>query len=146
MVVQRQPESGPLFEQDWEGLVAAAEDAGRRAAHELADSRDPRELAAAGEVELRVGPSESPVAGWLLRTGRGRPDDSGSGILVDFAVRPDELGPGTSAEQKARSPLVRETYARAYCAVLAEEAGAVAETHVVEGGGDREPPVQATAG
>ncbi|QUH00645.1 hypothetical protein HUO13_07285 [Saccharopolyspora erythraea] len=126
--------------------MAAAEDAGRRAARELAGSRDARDLAAAGEVELRVGPSESPIAAWLLRTGRACPGDSGSEVLVDFAVEAEELGPVSSAEQKARSPLVREAYARAYCAVLAEEAGAVAETRLVPGGGDRQPPVRATAG
>lgn len=78
---------------------------------------------------MNVGPSGSPLAAWLWCSRRAvhSSDDTAS---IEVALDDTGIPPASSAGCKASSLLVRQAYASAYCTVLAEEAGAVAERHV----------------
>ncbi|RCW44599.1 hypothetical protein DFQ14_104188 [Halopolyspora algeriensis] len=115
---------------EWEDLVIAAESAGRQSARELAQRCTPWELGRTGQVWVRVQPDDSPVAMWLRSTGRsnteiGHPDEQGALVAITPTVR--DLAPANSPVSKARSLLVRRAYAEAYCTVLVQEAGVIAE-------------------
>lgn len=114
-----------LSQGDWEDLVIAAESAGRQSARELAQRCTPWELGRTGQVWVRVQPADSPVATWLYCTGRSTLDEQGA--LVVITPEAGELASAGSPESKARSLLVRRAYAEAYCTVLVQEAGVMAE-------------------
>lgn len=115
---------------EWEDLVVAAESAGRRSARELAQRCTPWELGRTGQVWVRVQPDDSPVAMWLRSTGRSSTETSHSdeqGALVTISPTARDLASTGSPVSKARSLLVRRAYAEAYCTVLVQEAGVIAE-------------------
>lgn len=113
------------FEEDWHHIVLAAESAGRHSARELARHCSSWELGRTGRVWVRVRPPGSSLATWLCETGRGTVD--GSGVFVDVVPSARELLPAMATVVKARSLLVRRACAAACCAVLVQEAGAVAD-------------------
>ena len=119
-----------LSEGDWEELVIASDAAGRLAARELALRYNADELARQGTVKVSVGPAASPLVAWLVCTGRAAraPDDT-----AEFTVELTEadIQPSASPNRKARSLLVRQAYAAAFCTTLTEEAGALAESRTV---------------
>lgn len=126
-----------LCDCDWDELVRAADEAGLRAARELAERCRPRELGRPGSARVRIEPVSSPVASWLHQHGHAWRSADGSAVLVPMRVRPEDLGATADAAAKAASVLTRRAYADAYCAVLAEEAGVTATPEIEP---DRLPP------
>ncbi len=119
------PNDSVLSHEDWEDLVVAAESAGRQSARELAQRCTTWELGRTGQVWVQVQPAESPVASWLYSTGRSIRDDRGA--LVSISLSPHDFPSTSTPVTKARSLLVRRAYAEAYCNVLVQEAGVIAE-------------------
>ncbi len=110
-----------VVESDWEQLVIAAEGAGRHSGRELARQCTTWELGRTGQVWVRVRPHDSPAGTWLLSTVRAHSHETG--VLVP--ITPDKQDLASTA--KARSLLVCRAYAAAYCAVLVQEAGVLAD-------------------
>ncbi|MBA8824490.1 citrate lyase beta subunit [Saccharopolyspora lacisalsi] len=110
-----------VVESDWEQLVIAAEGAGRHSGRELARQCTTWELGRTGQVWVRVRPHDSPVGAWLFSTGRAHSYETG--VLVP--ITPDKQDLVSAA--RARSLLVCRAYAAAYCAVLVQEAGVLAD-------------------
>lgn len=112
-----------LFDGNWEDIVLKAEAAGGVAAQELALLRHTNEPEHRGRVEVEVGPPGNPLAAWLLCTRRATRSDAGT-ALVDIDAPGTDISPAASLH-------MREAYAAAYCTVLAEEVGAIAERRVL---------------
>lgn len=116
-----QSEGCVLFDGNWEDIVVKAEAAGSVAAQELAlPTNGPLHR---GRVEVEVGPPGSPLAAWLLCTRRATRSDAGTALV--------EIGAPGTVISPAASLHVRKAYAAAYCVVLAEEVGAIAERRVL---------------
>lgn len=120
-----------LFHCGWQELVDAAEAAACRAGQRLAARCSIGELRRTGRAWVHVEPLDSPVASWLYRSGYGSCSASQDGVMIPVELGVTELHPAAEAAQKARSLLVAQAYANAYCSVLAEEAGVTA-TPVIE--------------
>ncbi|MBA8824833.1 hypothetical protein FHX42_002180 [Saccharopolyspora lacisalsi] len=129
------PNDSVLSHEDWEDLVIAAESAGRQSARELAQRCTAWELGRTGQVWVQVQPADSPVASWLYSTGRSIRDDQGA--LVSISLSPHDFPSASAPVAKARSLLVRRAYAEAYCNVLIQEAGVIAEVLTLP---DQAPP------
>lgn len=117
-----QTDSAVVFDGNWEDIISEAETAGRLAAWELVHRCNTYELARSGRGEVDVGPPGSPVAAWLLCTRRASSCNSRM-ARVDIDLAGTGIRPATSL------PL-RQAYAAAYCSVLTEEVGAVADKRV----------------
>lgn len=107
----------------WRELI---ETAGCQAGRELATRCAPDELRESGDAWIHVEPVDSPVASWLYRNGYGSVTESHEGVLVPVRLDAARLSLAEEAARKARSLLVAQAYAHAYCSVLAEEAGVTA--------------------
>ncbi len=106
---------------DWDGLLVAADAAGRQAARMLAQRCGPWELGRTGRVWVALAPS--PLATRLDSIGRTETATADE-VHVPIVLGSAALAPQHNAAAKARSLLVREAYARAWASTLTQECGA----------------------
>lgn len=112
-----------LFDGNWVDIVSEAEAAGRTVAGLFEARGEATGLGRDVRVEVEVGPPGSPLVAWLLCTGRARCSSSGTAVI---RIHLETAGSGWATA--LRMPAA---YGEAYCAVLTEEAGAMAASHVV---------------
>ncbi|MEV5541837.1 hypothetical protein AB0L13_33845 [Saccharopolyspora shandongensis] len=113
-----------LLDGMWDDLIIEAESAGYLGARKPVPlQRDATGLELQSRVEVEVGPPGNPVAAWLLCTGRAALSVSGTAV-VDVEPKDRHAHPATRVSEQ-------QSYAAAYCTVLAEEAGAVTTWRIV---------------
>ncbi|MDA3644305.1 hypothetical protein LZ318_31165 [Saccharopolyspora indica] len=112
-----------LFDGNWADIVSEAEAAGRAVAGLFEARGELTDLGRTVRVEVEVGPPGSPLVAWLLCTGRARCSSSGMAVVPTDVEIPDADW-ATALQMPA-------AYGEAFCAVLTEEAGAMAVSHVV---------------
>ena len=117
-----------LWNRGWEGVLAAAHEAGGHAAGELARRCSAWALGRTARVWAQVGPVDAPVVRWLRCSGRAGTTEQ-QRALIELVPRPGHL-PVPRPVRTARALLVRQAYARAFCAVLEEETGVTTEIRV----------------
>lgn len=118
-----------LWSRGWEGVLTAAHGAGGHAAGELARRCSAFALGRTAQVWAQVGPAEAPVVEWLRSSGRAGSSEEQRAV-VEIIPRPAHLAAVRHPARTARSLLVRQAYARAFCAVLEEETGVTTEIHI----------------
>lgn len=123
---------GPVVDEcDWSQLLGAAEAAGRWAAGKVARERSAEELSVRGRVWVHVEPAESPVAAWLHRSGRAYRCANGAGVWKPIQLTAADLARAEAPTWATGSVLVARAYARAWCSVLAQEAGVAAHPNMI---------------
>lgn len=118
-----------LWSRGWEGVLSAAHGAGGHAAGEIARRCSGFALGRTAQVWAQVGPVDAPVVEWLRSSGRAVSSEERR-ALVEIAPRPGHLAAARHPASTARALLVRQAYARAFCAVLEAETGVTTEIRI----------------
>lgn len=118
-----------LWNRGWEGVLSAAHGAGGHAAAEVARRCSEFALGRTARVWAQVGPVEAPVVEWLRDSGRASSSEE-QRALVEMVPRAGHLAAVRHPARTARALMVRQAYARAFCAVLESETGASTEIRI----------------
>lgn len=118
---------GPVVDEcDWSQLLETADAAGQWAAAEVSRGRSAWELSGRGRVWVHLEPADSPVAALLQRSGRAWARANGAGVWMQIQLTATDPARTEAPTRATGSVLAARAYARAFCSVLAHEAGVAA--------------------